>query len=60
MNQILAQYNFKTTDESITEYLKGKKNKSEAIKEALLFIQRHELNSEPEEKKELENVMIKI
>jgi len=59
----LAQYNFKTTDKSITEYLDKQKNVSQTIKDAIRIKQAYELNPKPEEKKsvsEFKNVVLEI
>ena len=40
----LAQYNFKTTDKEITDYLDKADNVSKVIKEAIKTKQLHELN----------------
>lgn len=45
----MAQYNFKTTDKEITEYLDKQENVSKAIKEAIKIKQMYELNPPPKE-----------
>ena len=47
----MAQYNFKTTDKSITEYLDGQTNVSKTIKEAILIHKMGVLNPKTIEEK---------
>jgi len=57
----LAQYNFKTTDKEITEYLDSQNNVSKAIKEAIKLKQLHDLNPiQQPEIKELENLELEL
>ncbi len=57
----MAQYNFKTTDKELTEYLDKQDNVSKAIKEAIKLKQMSELNPQQEQKStELENLEIEF
>lgn len=57
----MAQYNFKTTDKEITEYLDNQDNVSKAIKEAIKLKQLHDLNPiQRPEIKELENLELEL